>query len=164
MGSEVCTGNSGQTNNCWNTAHDTLADIDRSALNETYLLLSSARPSLSSWTFDPATLIAATQTSSSSTTPPSVSATSTISPTSSPSARISGGAIAGIVVGVVAAIAIAAGFGIYFLRRRNKQKKATIPGESMHKDDEVVKVELSSQPRPQELGTDPPVTELEAGR
>jgi hypothetical protein len=39
-----------------------------------------------------------------------------------------------------------------------------IPGESMYKDDEVVKVELSSQPRPQELGTDPPVAELEAGR
>lgn len=164
MNSEVCTGNSGQTNNCWNTGHDTLADIARSVLNDTYLSLSSARPSLSSWTFDPATLIAATQTYSSSTTLPSVSATSTFSPTSSPSSHISGGAIGGIVVGVVAVIVLAAGFGIYFSRRRNKQKRAMIPGESTYKDDGGIKVELPSQQRPQELSIDPPVAELEAGR
>ncbi|PVH88638.1 hypothetical protein DL98DRAFT_622068 [Cadophora sp. DSE1049] len=157
--SEVCTGNSGQANNCWNTAHDTLADIDWSVLNDTYLSLSSARPSLSSWTFDPAT-----QTSSSYTTPPSASATSTISPTSSPSSHISGGAIGGIVVGVVAVMELAAGFGVYFSRRRDRQKRVMILGESIHKDDVGVKVELSSQPRPQELSTDPLVAELEAGR
>ncbi|KAM3070504.1 hypothetical protein ACMFMG_010326 [Clarireedia jacksonii] len=185
---EVCTRNSGQINNCWNTAHDTLQDIDPSVLNDTYLSLSSATSALSSWTFDPATLIAATQTSSSSTTPPSVSATSTvsptstvsststvsptstvplesnISPTSSPSSHVSGGAIGGIVVGVVAVIALVAGFVIYFSRRRNKEKRAIIPEEEVYKDDKGVTVELHPQPRPHELGIDPPVAELEAGR
>jgi len=182
VGSEVCTRNKGQTNNCWNTAHDTLADISRSVLNDTYLSLSSSRPSLSSWTFSPASLLAATQISSSSTTsstpssssttPPAVSATVTDSPTPTPSSDsgssgISGGAIGGIVVGVVAVLALVAGFGFYYSRRRNRQKRVEMPAEPappVYKDDGAVKVELSSQPRPQELSADPQVAELEAGR
>ena len=67
-------------------------------------------------------------------------------------------------MGVVALVALAVGLGVFFSRRRKQQKGAELPGESMYKDDGGVKVELSSQPRPQELSTDPPLAELEGAK
>jgi len=85
--SEKCSLTKGQSNICWANARNTLQHVDVSVLNDTYLSLSSAKPRESSWTFDPVTLIVATQTSSMffipSTSSPSASVPTTTPPNAS---------------------------------------------------------------------------------
>jgi len=100
-------------------AHDTLNNISSSVLNATYSSLSSAQLSASSYTFDPLTLIAQTQTISTQTATATNSAGPS-NPNPSPNS-LSSGAIAGIVIGVVAAIAIAC--IATFLLVRDRQRK-----------------------------------------
>ncbi|KAH8690650.1 hypothetical protein BGW36DRAFT_58296 [Talaromyces proteolyticus] len=133
--SEICTQTSGQINICWSTAHDTLTNISLSTLNQTYLSLSSASPSASSWSFSPEKLIAATATTTTSTststtkhtamTTDTHSSTTSATPSSttspSSSSSLSGGAIAGIVIGAVAGVVIIVALLLYLFRRRRGQ-------------------------------------------
>jgi hypothetical protein len=89
-------------------------------LNGTYLSLSSAQPSASSYTFNPLTLIAQTQT----TLTQAVTATNSAGPSNdNPSPNsLSGGAIAGIIISVVAAIAIACLTAFLLVRHRQRKQ------------------------------------------
>lgn len=113
-------------------AHDTLNNISSSVLNETYSSLSSAQPSASSYTFDPLTLIAQTQTTS---TQAATATNSAGPPNDNPSPNsLSSGAIAGIVIGVVAAIAIAC-LGAFLLVRHRQRKQNQLAQPAMSQAD-----------------------------
>jgi len=168
---EICTGTKGQINICWSSAHDTLTNISAPSLNQTYSSLSAAKPSASSYTFDPVALIKATATSSTSTSTssPSSSATSTgstaisSSPTTSPSPSLSGGAIAGIVIGAIAGLALLA-VGIYLVIRHNKRRNAPHQGALYEADANTqpdAQKMARAQQAPQELPGGVPMSEMQ---
>ncbi|QDS77921.1 hypothetical protein FKW77_001032 [Venturia effusa] len=140
---------------CWHSAHDTLTNISISSLNKLYSSLSSAKPSASSYTFDPLALIAATATTSvssvsttgSSAAPSTTSAYISTPSASSQSSSLSGAAIAGIAIGVLAAFALLAG-GFYMFARHKRQKNAEareVVGEADAKERQELGAEERSE-------------------
>ncbi|KFZ03710.1 hypothetical protein V502_10725 [Pseudogymnoascus sp. VKM F-4520 (FW-2644)] len=188
--SESCTGTSGQINVCWSKLRDLLLDVGIPVLNKTYTSLSAADPEVTSWSFNPQALIAATDTTSqaSSTTPSSSSTPSSSTPSStattaaptttaddtaagssqtpstptdvSSSKSLSGGAIGGIVVGAVGALVLVA-LAVFFLRRRRRNT----PSDDKHEG--IPWAALPPQPDPaHELSTghQEPMHELSSNR
>ncbi|KAL9622660.1 MAG: hypothetical protein Q9160_002970 [Pyrenula sp. 1 TL-2023] len=163
--SEKCTESPGQINICWASAHDLLLNISSPTLNDTYSSLSSAKPSASSWSFDPQTLIAATQTTSSTTSKTTSSTTTALptssvtpSPTTSPvssssSSPISGGAIAGIVVGALAGLTVLSA-AIWFLMRHTRKQGESRPAQQSFSTAPIYLDKNKAPVQPHELGTE----------
>src|SRR5690554_4182499 len=76
---ETCTSSPGQVNVCWSNKYDVLSVIGAPVLNRTYSSLSSANPDATAWSFNPQSLIAATDTTSQLSTSTSSSTSSSTS-------------------------------------------------------------------------------------
>ncbi|KAK4442199.1 hypothetical protein QBC34DRAFT_419086 [Podospora aff. communis PSN243] len=159
---EICTEAAGQINICWAAnPRNVLLDIAPNALRSAYSSLTAARPTASSYTFDPELLMAATTSASSSSSTSRVTdaaaSTSTGSsstteqtpttrsgagavnsgtntPTPDDDKGLGAGAIAGIVVGVILAIAIGAALAWFFMRKKNR-KSDNLAGADLHEAD-----------------------------
>jgi len=134
--------------------------LNKTALNRTANLLSSANPSASTYAFVvDAGLLLASATSSS--TPP---ASNSASPTPEPDPKgMSGGTIGGIVVGVIGGLALLGTAVFYTLRKRKAKQHEKLPQdesafelhsdvkEQYHMRDGGDVLELSRNERPAEL-------------
>ncbi|KAL2822885.1 hypothetical protein BJX63DRAFT_426722 [Aspergillus granulosus] len=134
--SPLCVPVSTVLNICWNKERSPLRNISIDVLEDVYSSLTSEASTARTWAFDPATLLPATSTPSSSVPLPNPTTTDIMTPSppsipdnDSSSDSLSGGAIAGIVVGVVGGIAIVV-VGVFLLMKRRRQRQNLVPGSA----------------------------------